>query len=265
MKNPINTNENSPRNTSTHNIKNIKRVKINLKMPAKFCFSTLCSKSKVNKDYETIPYEQTVKFASPIRIQSAKNRARLDHLNKLKTVTTKRKLFDETLNNKTPNFQSTKLEQSKMTSTMIEHNAFTSVDSKEITPSLTNITEESKFSNSTHSSPSKSSYSSYLTNDSSEFGETQYFTNPSCASECFQEVNSSFFQNKEENNTMVYVCIQSYQPQFQGDIELKYTERVYVLHATEEFSLVKRISNQECGYVPSSSLTSFSSFIKSIC
>ena len=94
-----------------------------------------------------------------------------------------------------------------MTSTMIEHNAFTSVDSKEITPSLTNITEESKFSNSTHSSSSTSSYSSYLTNDSSEFGETQYFTNPSCASECFQEVNSSFFQNKEENNMWAMIIV----------------------------------------------------------
>jgi len=85
-------------------------------MSVKFCFSTLFSKSKINKEYETIPYEQTVKFASPIRIQIAKNRAKLDHLNKFKTVTTKRKLFDETLNNKTPNFQSTKLEQSKMSS-----------------------------------------------------------------------------------------------------------------------------------------------------
>lgn len=88
--------------------------------------------------------------------------------------------------------------------------------------------------------------------------------NPSCTSDVFQDVKPSFFE-KDVQTDMIYVCIESYQPQFQGDIGLQYTERVAILHATEEFSLVKRISSQECGYVPSSCLTSLSSFIKSVC
>lgn len=219
-------------------------------MPFNVCFSKLCSKPKGNKDYEAIPYEQKPKhkqLPSPVRVQVEQNRARLDHLNKLKKCTTKRNLFKE------PEFQSTKLEQSKVTSTMIHQEAFAK---QQASPSLTFISEESTCSIS----------SDYSEECSSHFELTQYFTNPSCASDAFQDVNPSFFEKSSvQTSDMVYVCVQSYQPQFQGDIGLQYTERVNVLHATEEFSLVKKISSQECGYVPSSCLTTFSSFIKSIC
>ena len=250
-------------------------------MPINFCFSKLCSKSKINKEYEAVPYDQTAELPSPVKTQIAQNRSRLDHLNKLKKVTAKRNLFNDCVENKTPDFQSTKLEQSsvnfatefkqlgvsKITSTMIQHNTYASFESEQTAPSLTCISEEestysSAYSNSTYSSPI-SVGSSIFTTDSSDFEQTQYYTNPSCESECFRDVNPSYFEL--EVPQIVYVCVQSYQPHFQGDIELKYTERVTVLHATADFSLVKKISTQEFGYVPSTCLTSLSSFIKSVC
>ena len=247
-------------------------------MPINFCFSKLCSKSKINKDYEAVPYDQTAELPSPVKTQIAQNRSRLDHLNKLKKVTAKRNLFNDCVENKAPDFQSTKLEQSsvnfatefkqlgasKITSTMIQQNTYASFESEQTAPSLTCISEEestcsSAYSDSAYSAPI-SAGSSIFTTDSSDFEQTQYYTNPSNVSDCFQSVDPP-----KEFGDMVYVCIESYQPHFQGDIELKYTERVFVLHATEEFSLIKKISTQECGYVPSGCLTSFSSFIKSVC
>lgn len=231
-------------------------------MPFNVCFSKLCSKSKANKDYESIPYEQSKKLPSPVRIQVEQNRARLDHLNKLKKYTTKRDLFNEV-----PDFQSTRLEQSKVTSTMINQDTFSS--KQHVSASLTYISEESTYSsaassNSTYLLPaSTGSDTSIFTNDLSDFEQTQYYTSSSCASDAFQDVNPSYFE-KDAQTDMIYVCIESYQPKFQGDIGLQYSERVNILHATEEFSLVKKISSQECGYVPSSCLTSFSSFINSV-
>ena len=213
-------------------------------MPFIVCFSKLRSKSKANnKDYEAIPYEQKSKpkqlLPSPVRIQVEQNRARLDHLNKLK----KRNLFNEL-----PDFHSTRLDISKVTSTMINN--------KQSPPSLNFDSDDSTCSRSVFSNSS---------DYSSDFEQTEYYTNSSCASDAFQDVNTSFFGKDDYQSDMVYVCVQSYQPQFEGDIILQYSERVNVLHATEEFSLVKKISSQECGYVPSSCLTSFSSFIRSVC
>lgn len=253
-------------------------------MPFNVCFSKLCSKSKANKDYAAIPYEQSKKLPSPVRVQVEQNRAKPDHLNKLKKCTAKRNLFNDCVEYKAPDFQSTILEQSsvnfatefnrfespKITSTMIQQNTIASFDSVQTSPSLTCISEESTysssaFSNTTYSSPaSKRTNTSIFTNDSSDFEQTQYYTNPSCASDAFQDVNPSFFDNYARTD-MIYVCIESYEPHFQGDIGLQYSERVNIIHATEEFSLVKKISSQECGYVPSSCLTSFSSFITNVC
>ena len=231
----------------------------------------MCTKGNIKKDYECIPYETSVQqMPSPVSVQIKKNLESLNHLNKLKKCPTKRNLF-----NCRPDFQSTqihqspvdRLEKSKITSTVIQQDTINSFD--ESSPNLTCISSEtSAFSNSSYFSPettyqTRSSMST--SNTSSDFYETQYLDSSSHASNNFQDVNPSFFNEKSATNpsdTSVYVCVKSYDAKFQGDIQLQYTDRVHVIHATEEYSLVKHISSQECGYVPTNCLTSFSQFIK---
>ena len=48
----------------------------------------------------------------------------------------------------------------------------------------------------------------------------------------------------------IYVYQLPYKAEFDGDIDLKYTERVQMLYATDDFTLVKKINgSDECGYV----------------
>ena len=245
-------------------------------MPVKFSlFTKMCTKRNLNKDYECIPYESSVQnMPSPVRVQINKNLASLKHLSKLKKQPTKimtRPDFQSTQINESP---VKRTEKSKITSTIIQQDTINSSDESS-GPSLTYISSESSaFTNSSYYSPELTNRrrSSIFTSDtSSEFHETQYLDSSSYNSENFQEINPSFF-DKENNksstsvtnssDSTVYVCIESYNSKFQGDIQLQYTDRVHVIHATEDYSLVKHISTKEVGYVPTSCLTSFSQFIK---
>lgn len=66
-----------------------------------------------------------------------------------------------------------------------------------------------------------------------------------------------------EQDSGIYVCQSPYAAEFDGDINLKYTERVEVLHATEDFTLVKKINGSgETGYVSTKCVTSLEEFMK---
>jgi hypothetical protein len=201
-----------------------------IKKSNKFCFSQfLCSKNSNSKDYECLPYEEEnnkiTSIKPEVQAQIIKNRAKLTHLNKLTKQTT-----SATLNkfyNQQPEFQSTKIEQTvichKITNTLIKQNTISSFNNTDLC--LSNISEESS-----------------LSTDSSEYSSSNIYLSSSSSSS-----DSDVFEScrSEIPYSDIYVCCQTYQPKCQGDISLEYAERVYVLHATEEFALIKKINKEQ--------------------
>ena len=116
--------------------------------------------------------------------------------------------------------------------------------------SLSYISEESEIT--------YNPYSSNFTDISSEISTG----NSSSNIDFFQELNAT---QVSPATSHVYVCCIGYKSEFEGDIDLKYSERVNVLHAGPQFALVKKINaHHECGYVAIRSLTSLSEFLKNI-
>ncbi len=230
---------------------------------SKFQFCTRSSKP-INPDYECLPYETepqaetNTKLPTPIKVQIDLNLTKLDKLNNLKKQNAKRNLFNYTIQDEVPNFQSTKndqstlsgfhqLEYSKITSTILQK---TNLSPESLIPDLSNIDEES---------------SKEVTTGSS-FASTQYLTASSCNSENFKSVNPSFFDKSVQGDlqpNVIYVCSRSYSARFQGDVDLQYSERVNVLHANEDFAFVKKLRSLDCGYAPSSCLVKLDDFLKS--
>ncbi len=202
------------------------------KKSLKSCLTKICgSKKRNDKNYECLPYQKEMPVVQKLPVLTpgpTKNKnpfpRRLAHLSKL---TTSRNLLEN------PDFQSTKISQdsfcedSTSTDKSMDHSS--------------GISEES-----TSYAYSNSDYDSPLSSHSS-----------TCSSE-----ESVRFQYANQRSD-IYVCQSSHNARFDGDIDLKYTERVYVLHATEEFTLVKKISgSQTCGYVSTGCLTSLDEFMK---
>ena len=245
----------------------------------KFCFVkklNLCSrKTKPELNYETIPYQRQME--SPIRNQIEHNRIKLERFNILKKQTTAGRLIasNSVVDKQLPDFQSTQMEPAagfserrsgefyylnmtnKITSTVLQQSN-SSILSEETDPSLSQISECS-------SSSSSSQYES-PTNDSSSapsyssFEETQDFSS-SFSSQEFRSVNSSFFEPTKSN---VYVCCKPFVARIEGDMSLKYTDRVLVLHETETVFLVKNLLTNTCGYVPKQNLINLQIFLSKL-
>lgn len=237
----------------------------------KLCLATfkICGKS-TSRDYECIPYENKPIEASkqrlltsPIKAQINKNRLKLDHLNKLKVSISKRNFYGTK-----PEYNSTRIQQEPITQRLQSNKLTNTIIKNEITigdsPSLSTISDHSTISNSSTGSSTQFD-SSFSTNQSSSSYYTdsslsQYTIDTSDDSSSIQSVKSTYLNQFDVN---ILVCVEQYQATFQGDINLQYSERVRVVHANEDYALVKKITTQECGYVPTSCLTSYSEFIKS--
>lgn len=226
----------------------------------KFCLFGGCAGRKTrpsNNDYECLPYEPTEPNKrqihkreqpkcepTPVKVQSTQNRASLTHLNKLLKQTTRA--------NETPfapAIESTRVEQSlvrypainqkhayitaKTTSTFVQRTHYRD-NNESNEPSLSHISEQS----------------SCLSNPQAK----------SAAS--FQPLYPSPSINPE---SAVHVCVRPYESRHPGDISLRYSERVHVLHVTDGYVFVKLVAGwQECGYVAASSLLLMSEFMKRI-
>lgn len=209
-----------------------------------------CNTKTINKDYECLPYEApsapSSKMTTPVRKQIIQNRCKLAHLNRLIKQTTKCSLFKEQ-----PDFQSTQIieyvNQVKTSSTFINRNQVPIENSL----SLSHISNKSLTNSSSDydSPPSESTRSSSFNYESSQCSESPIE---------FQTLYSS-----TQFEDIIYVCTMPYQARFEGDLSLKYTDRVRVLHATEDFALVKKINgSEECGYVSTRCLISLTEFLK---
>ncbi len=130
---------------------------------------------------------------------------------------------------------------------------------------LSDFSQNVKITSTSIETPVKSSTTHWGTNTNNSQLFSQFNSESSgCSSESSCE--SSDFQmlySSATEESGIYVCQYPYKAEYDGDIELKYTERVHVVHATEEFTLVKKISDSdECGYVSTRCLTSLEEFMK---
>lgn len=108
--------------------------------------------------------------------------------------------------------------------------------------------------------------SSYYTDDETTFNSTQ---SNSFTSQDFQTVRSSIFEqsihlNNQSEHEQLYVCIVPYEAKIQGDLNLKYAERVKIVHGNKDYSLVQNITTKQCGYIPTNCIISLSSFLNQL-
>ena len=129
-----------------------------------------------------------------------------------------------------PQFQSTRLEHprsSKITSTVIQHSNCSDLDAD---PSMSKINEDSTF-----------------------------------GSECSS--SSSSFEVEAIDSAMpvhkTLVCIKPHIATMEGDMPLRYTDRVQLLHENNGVLLVRNLLTGSCGYVPAHHLISLEQFLAS--
>lgn len=200
----------------------------------KFC---LCTKKTNQKDYDALPYHSEnpkANITETLKQQIEQNLSKLRDLNTMKldisrVQTSALKDF--------PEFQSTKVEEKTQTNV------------KEIDFEVTSYLQV------TSKRPVVSKYASY---ESTEFSNDSMFT-ASTNSDLSIDDLAQFGASAN-----IHVCNSAYEAQFEGDISLKYTERVEVLYFNDDFSLVKNIATNVRGYVPSSILIPFSKFINNV-
>ncbi len=86
-------------------------------------------------------------------------------------------------------------------------------------------------------------------------------SNKTCS--CYDSSSDSF-ESAFKTDDAVYVCCVDYQAQIQGDLNMKYADRVKLLHSNDDFALVENLINGKCGYVPTNSIKTLSEFLSQI-
>ncbi len=265
-------------------------------MPSKqknLCFLkklNFCTTNQQKSNYESLSYDEKlnheeiekqrkeISSTSSFQKQIELNRIKLLNLNNMKKQATKLNLIGNQIMQTDEQEKSQHHHHKKVTSTIINLTNCT-FESEIDEPNMSDIFESSSNDQQSNDYTVNNAYSNYqyqsqiiqnrnyLTEDKSSssssfstFQQTQCFTE--CNSQDFKSVNSSFFDHPKDED--VYVCIRPYEPKVQGDINLKYTDRVKLLHSNQEFALVKNLITNNCGYVPISCLINLSQFIKNL-
>jgi hypothetical protein len=68
----------------------------------------------------------------------------------------------------------------------------------------------------------------------------------------------------EPEHGMLYVCCIDYDAIIQGDLSLRFSDRVKLIHSSEEYSLVKNVLSSQCGYVPNHCIQPLFQFLDNI-
>ena len=243
---------------------------------------SLCNKSNKSNDYDSIPYEnKPIQTGTKIEFLDAEKSSK-----SLKKQPAKINLLNYHQDFQRPEFHSTKIEQSieisnnpeiidqfkpeKITSTFIQKPSMTICTND---PELSVIDESNldyesndssnAYSNQSYASPilrrqfnltPQSLYSSSL-----GFSQSCDFSD-SADSEQFNSINTEIFD--EDESDLTYACCVSYDAQIQGDLTLRFSERVKLLHYEENFSLVQNLHTKTCGYVPTYCIMKLSRFLR---
>lgn len=206
-----------------------------------------------------------------------KQRARSNLMQQFKTLS------------QTPQFHSTQIEQTanddsmyfsaldltnkqtKVSSTMINTTSSSFLTADLSTSQINDNETNGVFSNQTYLSPVAQRNLSTSSSTTEEDFYSQYQSYSFKSTE-FKSVNSNFFLQSTENDIInnqtndqeqLYVCCIPYDARVQGDLNLKFAERVKLIHSNNNgMSLVQNVSNKQCGYVPTISITLLASFLK---
>ena len=73
--------------------------------------------------------------------------------------------------------------------------------------------------------------------------------------------DESYFDSENER---LYVCCKAFRAKMDGDLSLRFTDRVKLIHKNDDIALVKNILNGKCGYVPRDCITTISEFLNEI-
>ena len=87
-----------------------------------------------------------------------------------------------------------------------------------------------------------------------------------CSSQCsladsFESDDSSNYYHVKQT---LYVCCVSYQARIQGDLTLNFADRIKLIHMNAENCLVEKITNRQCGYVPSYCIATLDQFLSHV-
>lgn len=117
------------------------------------------------------------------------------------------------------------------------------------------------FSNYDYASPpSQTDLEAYfLTVESTNIYENKdFYEQPTPKRLKFDQVDAEF------NPTMLYVCFKDFDSIIQGDLSLRFSDRVKLLHTGDEYSLVKNVLSNRCGYVPNQCIQPLEKFLDNI-
>lgn len=125
--------------------------------------------------------------------------------------------------------------------------------------------ENNIFSNDDYDSPFQSSFVSQSTskcscyNDCSSCADCE--KNETNSENLSQDNNESYF---DIDNERLYVCCKAFKAKMDGDLSLRFTDRIKLIHQNNDIALVKNILNGKCGYVPRDCITTISEFLSEI-
>jgi len=176
-----------------------------------------------------------------------------------------------------PQFQSTQINESAeikpcnpISSTMLKKSTL-SFASSDFEPDLSEIDDnhqeqqqhyhQNHQQNKPYSKIENRSYSLSVTY--TENSQTNYSSD--CSSQCSPA--SSFNSNSSDDyhvKQTLYVCCVSYQARIQGDLTLSFADRVKLIHMNDENCLVEKITNRQCGYVPSYCIATLDQFLSQV-
>ncbi len=132
-------------------------------------------------------------------------------------------------------------------------------DQDDVLPNIP-IYENTAFSNDEYSSDSSSPLQSSVVSKSTS--KCSCYNDCSCVeSNCSQVNNESYF---DIDNERLYVCCKAYNAKMDGDLSLRFTDRIKLIHQNDDIALVKNILNGKCGYVPRDCITTISEFLSEI-
>ena len=86
---------------------------------------------------------------------------------------------------------------------------------------------------------------------------------PNITCSCYN-LNSDSSDNSFKTQEEIFVCCVDYQAKVQGDIDMKYADRVRLLYLSDDFALVENLINGKCGYVPTNCIKTLGKFLNQI-
>ena len=253
------------------------------KLKNKLCLKVCLKSKKASPDYEYVSYTQqdtnkvTTTGDNKEMKTIPKSKRENPQFHSTQIETSMNSLYKTALNN------TLTIEQNKITSTLIQSIQPFQTEEYDNEPELSQIIEEEQdsnaFSNIYYTSPiisrsmqsssssanSSLSVSSALFTDATDnsFDQSQSFE---CDTKQFKSATSTFFRSiNNDSSDQLHVCVLAYEAKFEGDLSIDFAERVKILHnVNNEYSLVKNIITNKCGYVPNECLSSLNEFLAEI-